>query len=120
MSVICRDGRYIARFKDQDGNQREHSFGYGEEARLAAEDYCRQWKEWHQQVKQVKQQNESIVDESTITLKKLVEEYLEQERVSGRSTNHIYSLKAVAEGIFYPQLGANTPIACRLAWFPVW
>ncbi len=75
---------------------------------------CRQWKEWHKKVKQAKIQAaiqaEIQTSDDTITFRKLVNEYIEQAKVSGRSDNHINSLAAVAEGIFFPQLGGGTPI----------
>ena len=110
MGVINRDGRFVARFRDEHGKKREHSFGYGEDARIAAEKYCQQWENYHEQMCQYQYEQELAADPNTITLKKLVEEYIQQAQLNGRSENHIMSLRYVAEAVYYKYLGADTPI----------
>lgn len=89
MGVINREGRYIARYRDDKGMKREHSFGYGDQARIEAERYCQQWENYHEQMRQYRYGQELAADPNTITLKKLVEEYIQQAQLNGRSENHI-------------------------------
>ena len=120
MPVIDRDeGRYVARYRDENGELRDKSFGRGEEARLAAENWCQQWEKYHeevriyqlqQQMKAAESQEDSQQQEEIVTLSMLIEEYLVHSKENGCSQNHYDTMKWVGEGIFCEQLGADTPI----------
>lgn len=121
MPVINRDdGRYVARFRDENGKIRDKSFGRGEEARLAAENWVAQWEKYHedvrlwmlqQQMRQAEQSSEEEAQkEEIVTLEMLIEEYVQHSREGGCSENHAATMEWVGKGIFCQQLGANTPI----------
>ena len=110
MGVINRDGRYLARYRDEHGKKCECSFGRGEEARIAAEKYCREWEIYHQQMQEYAVQQDNAKSNNVVTLKMLVDEYLQQAHINGRSDGHLRSIMTVADAIFFPQLGADTPL----------
>ena len=105
MSVLNKDdGRFVVRYRDEHGINREKSFGRGAEAEAAAIDYDRRWKEYHAAMRRY-QVTQPVTQQNVFTFKMLVEEYLQHSAANGRSKNHIYSMKTTAEARLYPTFG---------------
>lgn len=111
MAVISRDdGRWVCRYRDENGNKREHSFGRGEDARLQALAYNEDWNNYHQAVRAAKLEQEKIQGTNVMTFIGLVDEVIQHITIGKRSQNHITSVSTVAKAIFIPKIGACTDI----------
>ena len=118
MPVINRDeGRWIARYRDEEGNTRDKSFGRGEQARLEAEKFVQEWEEYHENLRLYQQQQQAISEDAEIpqpepfkSLKMVVLEYIQQARINGRSKNHITTLRLVGINVICKQLGEDIPV----------
>ena len=112
MAVINRDdGRWLCRYRDENGKTRECSFGRGEEAQIQAEIYDQQWKDYHAAMREQQLRQKILNDPNAITFGKLVKEYLDHIIANERSANHITSIRTVSNAILIPKIGEFTNIA---------
>ena len=126
-TVIEIHNKWVAKYLNEDGVQKQITFGPSDDDYKNAQKFVQEQRDLYKknkektpsQVIQDQQPKEPPSqlkmeppnDHELVTFQQLCEEYLQHITINSRSLNHITSMKKVAEGIFYPQLGANTPIA---------
>ena len=109
MAVYERNGIWKVGYINDEGKRKDISFGRGEEAMEEARKFNELVKSRHLANKNA--QNSNTVSVPTplkqITLKDLCNEYLEHMTVSGRTKNHINSMRAIFFGIALPYFGES-------------
>lgn len=126
-TVINIHNKWVAKYLNEDGVQKQTTFGPSDDDYQNAQKFVQEQRDLYKknkektssQVIQDQQPKETPSqlkmeppnDHELVTFQQLCEEYLQHITIKGRSLNHINSMKTVTDGIFYPQLGANTLIA---------